>query len=1209
MPDTPTYKELQQRVALLEKELEQHQRVERINTTLFNISNAIETTASLNELYKTIHLALSSIIDTTNFYIASYNKIDDSVTIPYIVDTVDVNYPPVIEISKTASLTAEVIRTGTPIMITKSEILAQREKSRLITPECTPAEIWLGVPLKHLGEIVGVMAVQSYDNPLCYDQTDMKVMAAVADQVAIAVELKRTEKALMESEVRFHKLLQEIPSVSVQGYNLDGTTHFWNQASERLYGYTEQEAIGTNLLDLIIPLKMKGDVKQAIQEMAETGVPTPASELSLLRKDGSSVTVFSSHAIVASPGREPELFCIDIDLTERKLAEQKLRESEEKFRKLVTTSPYGIQLTNIEGKIIFSNPTHHKIHGYSDGELTGKYIWDLILDDNDRAHTKSYYQHLVREQPAPEIFYSRDKTKDGREIDVQINWDYMYDSSGNLEGIISIISDITEQKLVENAVKESEQKWRNILVNTPQIGISLDQNATITFVNKHFQKLTGWEEQEIVGQNWFDMFIPNNIREEVSKAFLTVMKQKNTTGFSTFDNEILDRYGTPINVSWSNVLTKDIHGDIIDVTCLGVDLTERQRAETALKESEAYMRSIFRAAPTGIGVVQDRVFRQVNDKFCDMLGYSKDELIGNQSLLIYPSVEEFEKVGQEKYEQIKTKGTGTVETVMKRKNGELTNVLMSSTPIEVNNLSAGVTFTALDITAKKQAEKALQDSHKQFLTVLDSIDASIYVADMDTYEILFMNQHMIDSFGQDMTGEICWKAFRGESAPCLHCTNDKLVDTNNVPTGVVVWNDENPKTEKKYINHDRAIEWTDGRLVRLQIATDITDLLSMEEQLRQAQKMESVGRLAGGVAHDFNNMLSVILGHAELAMEDLDREHPIYNDLQQIQQAASRSSDITRQLLAFARKQIVSPKVIDLNETVAGMLNMLLRLIGEDIDLAWLPGKQLWQIKIDPSQIDQILVNLCVNARDAIAGVGKITVETENCMLDEEYCSAHAGFVSGQYVKIDIGDTGSGMDKEIVSHIFDPFFTTKDVNEGTGLGLAMVYGIVKQNNGFINVYSDTEQGTTFSIYLPRYAEKTNTGESEATEESARHGIETILLVEDEPTMLSMTTTMLERLGYTVLVAGTPNEAIRLAGDHSGEIHLVLTDVIMPEMNGRILTERLMIIRPGLKCLFMSGYTVNVISHQGVLDDGVDFIQKPFAKRELATKIRQALGNE
>jgi two-component system cell cycle sensor histidine kinase/response regulator CckA len=401
----------------------------------------------------------------------------------------------------------------------------------------------------------------------------------------------------------------------------------------------------------------------------------------------------------------------------------------------------------------------------------------------------------------------------------------------------------------------------------------------------------------------------------------------------------------------------------------------------------------------------------------------------------------------------------------------------------------------------------------------------------------------------------------------------------------------------------------------LSITRDITsfkkaeeDKLILERQLQQAQKMESVGRLAGGVAHDFNNMLGVILGHAELAMEELDPSQRIFADLQQIKQAANRSTDITRQLLTFARKQIVTPKVIDLNETVAGMLKMLLRLIGEDIDLAWLPGKGLWPIKIDPAQIDQILANLCVNARDAIAGVGKITVGTDNCTLEDEYCSAHAGFAPGQYVRIEVSDNGSGMDKETLPNIFEPFFTTKGVNEGTGLGLATIYGIVKQNNGFINVYSELEQGTTFTIYLPRHVGTENQRQLEAPAEPTLRGNETLLLVEDEPTILNMTTTMLERLGYKVLGAGTPIEAIRLADDHSVEIHLLLTDVIMPEMNGRLLAEKLLADRPEMKCLFMSGYTANVISHHGVLEEGVHFIQKPFARRELAAKIRQALGN-
>ncbi len=383
--------------------------------------------------------------------------------------------------------------------------------------------------------------------------------------------------------------------------------------------------------------------------------------------------------------------------------------------------------------------------------------------------------------------------------------------------------------------------------------------------------------------------------------------------------------------------------------------------------------------------------------------------------------------------------------------------------------------------------------------------------------------------------------------------------------------------------------------------------IKLEEQLQQAQKMEAIGQLAGGVAHDFNNMLGVILGHAELAMDVVGQSQPLLRaNLEEIRKAAARSADITRQLLAFARKQLVSPKVIDLNETVAGMLKMLLRLIGEDINLLWQPGADLWRVKVDPSQIDQILANLCVNARDAIAGVGKITVETGNSTFDEDYCTSHTGFLSGEFVRMSVSDSGCGIDRETLQHIFEPFFTTKKVGEGTGLGLATVYGIVQQNHGFVNVCSEPGQGSTFTIYLPRHARTGAPGRDEAIEENALGGNETILLVEDEPTVLKMTTTMLNRLGYTVLAAGTPDEAIRLVAGGIGRIDLLLTDVIMPEMNGRTLAGRLLGYQAEMKCLFMSGYTANVISHHGVLDEGVCFIQKPFSKNELATQVREAL---
>lgn len=399
------------------------------------------------------------------------------------------------------------------------------------------------------------------------------------------------------------------------------------------------------------------------------------------------------------------------------------------------------------------------------------------------------------------------------------------------------------------------------------------------------------------------------------------------------------------------------------------------------------------------------------------------------------------------------------------------------------------------------------------------------------------------------------------------------------------------------------------------VSKDITEYLNLQkekesllQQFLQIQKMESIGRLAGGVAHDFNNMLNVIGGYAQMSLDMIEADHPICPNLQEILQAAQRSADLTRQLLAFARKQTIAPQVLDINATVSGLLNMLKRLIGEDIDLAWRPAPGLWPVHMDPAQIDQILANLAVNARDAIAGHGKIVIETDNKTFEEIYCTQHQGFQPGEYVLLAVSDDGCGMDKEVLGHLFEPFYTTKNPGHGTGLGLATVYGIVKQNEGFINIYSEPGIGSTFRIYLPRYSGAEKMKSSEPTLKIPKGGTETVLLVEDESSILNLTKALLERCGYKVIAAQSPLEALRLAADYGKEIALLLVDVVMPEMTGRDLEKRLVPLFPNLRTLFMSGYTANVIAHRGVLDEGVFFLPKPFSERELAIKVRAALDS-
>ncbi|MBU5615308.1 hybrid sensor histidine kinase/response regulator [Geomonas azotofigens] len=403
-----------------------------------------------------------------------------------------------------------------------------------------------------------------------------------------------------------------------------------------------------------------------------------------------------------------------------------------------------------------------------------------------------------------------------------------------------------------------------------------------------------------------------------------------------------------------------------------------------------------------------------------------------------------------------------------------------------------------------------------------------------------------------------------------------------------------------------------GKRVLLVMATDVTERKKaeeekkrLEEQLIQAQKLESVGRLAGGVAHDFNNMLSVILGHANLALMDLPPGDRLQAGLEEIRKAAERSANLTRQLLAFARKQTVCPKVLDLNETVGHMLSMLQRLIGERIELVWKPGAKLWHVLVDPSQVDQILANLCVNARDSIPEMGSIVIETANCVVDGMH-SAGRGIHPGDFVRISIGDTGCGMEPEILAHAFEPFFTTKEVGAGTGLGLATVYGVARQNGGWVDVESKVGGGTTVTVYLPRHQDE-QLQEPLPSPEPPSSGEETILLVEDESAILNIVTMMLGKQGYHVLPSTSPEEAMKLARTHPGKISLLITDVIMPGMNGHELAGLLQAENPELRCLFISGYTADLIAQHGVLEDGVHFIQKPFSIPELAAKVREALA--
>ncbi len=517
------------------------------------------------------------------------------------------------------------------------------------------------------------------------------------------------------------------------------------------------------------------------------------------------------------------------------------------------------------------------------------------------------------------------------------------------------------------------------------------------------------------------------------------------------------------------------------------------------------------------------------------------------------------------------------------------------------------------IARQQEAERSLRESQHFLQTLIENSGAVIFVKDREgVYQLV--NQKFLEVTGlgrESVLGKTDWQlfpldaeAFDRTFATVLHTgAMCKAEETLHTPDG-----------ERSFLGIQFPLFDDAGSVSGVcGMTTEITEIRQaqrekehLQEKLIQAQKMESIGRLAGGVAHDFNNMLSVILGHAELALQETEPEGKLHASLRRIREAAERSADLTRQLLAFARKQTTAPRVLDLSVTVAGLLKMLRRLIGEGVELVWQPGSGPVPVRMDPSQIDQILVNLCINARDAIGGAGRVTITTATQQLGESSRDTHPEARPGEYAVLSVSDDGCGMDEETLPHLFEPFFTTKAVGQGTGLGLATVYGIVQQNGGFITVASELGAGTTLRIFIPLWqGEMENLGDG-AAEPKAPRGNETILLVEDEPMILDLARVMLAQLGYRVLAAPTPREAIRLAREHAGELHLVVTDVVMPEMNGRDLAEGLLVLYPGLKALFMSGYTADVIAHHGVLDKGMHFIQKPFTQAELALRVRQAL---
>ncbi len=592
-------------------------------------------------------------------------------------------------------------------------------------------------------------------------------------------------------------------------------------------------------------------------------------------------------------------------------------------------------------------------------------------------------------------------------------------------------------------------------------------------------------------------------------------------------------------------------------------------------------------------------------RFC---GYQKKELVG----LNIDDIFEFTALQRSQITHcIDDETAKNFEATAVRKNGSLFPVNISVSPLRSESAARGVAIISTNISERNRSRKALIDSHVRFLTVLDSIDADIYVADMNSYEVLLINKHMRESFGENLVGKTCYEVLRNEVGVCSNCTNSQLVDSNGKPAGPCVWEGKNSITGRWYINYDRAIKWVDGRLVRLQIATDITRIKDLEKeslriqaQLQQAQKMEAIGTLAGGIAHDFNNILSAVIGYTEIVLGDIAENTSQHRNLQEVLRAGNRARDLVNQILMFSRQTEKELKPVKINQIVIETLKLLRASLPTTIRIE--PKlRSNSAVLADPTQIHQVLMNLCTNAAHAMREMGGLLkIELSDSILDSSFIEQHPYLSAGAYIKLRISDSGHGMEQKIVDRIFDPFFTTKERGEGTGMGLAVVQGIVKSHGGTITVDSAIGEGSSFDVYLPVIEHEADTDIRPKV--IMPTGTEQVLFVDDEKALAELGRQILKRLGYNVTTRTSSIEALELFMAQPDKFDLVITDMTMPNMTGDELAAKMMEIRADIPVILCTGYSER-ISKDKAHEIGIkEFVLKPIIMSDMALTVRKVL---
>ena len=1010
--------------------------------------------------------------------------------------------------------------------------------------------------------------------------------------------LRTENKRALETTSRLATIVESSDDAII-GKTLEGVITNWNKGAEKLYGYSAGEVLGQPI-SVLAPPERAEEVTQILARL-KRGERLEHFESVRVRKDGSLVDVsLSIFPLTDSRGEVTGIASIARDVTERKRADQELHESEERYRSLVEAAPDVIYTVSAEdGSLTSLNPAFETLTGWSRAEWLGKPFVGMVHPDDLPVAVERFQKALRGEMHPPREL--RVLCKSGEYLVGEFTSTQQV-KDGKVVGQLAIARDITDRKRAEEALIEERYLLHTLMDNLPDAVYFKDRESHFTRINKADVKLFGLSgPAQAVGKTDFDFFTTEHAQEAYNDE-----QQIIRTGQPVVGKEEMETWPDG-HVTWASTTKmplRDAKGNIIGTFGVSRDVTERKRAEGELRASETRYRRLFEAARDGIFILDADSWeiRDVNPFLLNLLGFSRAELLGRKLWEIGPLRDVL--LSKVDFEELQTREFIRYENLpLETREGKHVEVEFVSN-VYISGDRKVIQCNIRDITERKRAEA----EHVRLVTAIEQSAEAVLMTNTEG-EIQYVNPAFtrITGYSRDeVLGQNPRILKSGKQDPAFYQQLWATILKGEIWHGELI----NRRKDGSLYSEQMSIApvRSAGGEVTYFIATkqDVTEHKKLEQQLIQAQKMEAVGRLAGGVAHDFNNLLTIINGYAQLLIEPISPQDPRRGHLKEILTAGERAASLTRQLLAFSRRQVLEPRVLNLNSVLADVAKMLRRLIGEDVELVATLKPDLGRVKVDPGQIEQVIMNLAVNARDAMPQGGKLFVETSNVEIDANYARSHSPMMPGKYVMVAVSDTGCGMDLETQAHLFEPFFTTKEKGHGTGLGLATVYGIVKQSGGFIWVYSVPGRGSTFKIYLPVVEEALPTAEPAEVPAELAKGSETVLVVEDEGGVRSLVCEALASHGYKVLEAAGAASALEISEKYTEPIHLLLTDVVMPQTGGKELAKGFSTLHPETKVLYMSGYTDDAIVRHGILERGTSFLQKPFQPRALLLKIREVL---